>query len=165
MTTVHAVCRCGAGAVVVLVVVVLAWWIRYGRDVGRRPRSDNPLMAQAEKPSVRSYARHVYLCPVRLSARPQSKFKRLRESAKDVASLQEGYFLLDHGLHSDEIRSRFDLPFSHVWLRFRRTVGVRAEFGLHRGRGPVWWAMTFAEFCLVLPWSFVYRDCVTSRCF
>lgn len=133
MTTVHAVCRCCAGAVVVLVVVVLAWWIRYGRDVGRRPRSDNPLMAQAEKPSVRSYARHVYLCPVRLSARPQSKFKRLRESAKDVARL------LDHTRASPKIRSRFDLPFSHVWLRFRRTVGVRAEFGLHRGRGPVWW--------------------------
>jgi len=54
MTTVHAVCRCGAGAVVVLVVVVLAWWIRDhdGRDVSRAVSPTRYL--ESLKPSVRS---------------------------------------------------------------------------------------------------------------
>jgi hypothetical protein len=126
-------------------------------------RSDNPLMAQAEKPSVRSYARHVYLCPVRLSARPQSKFKRLRESAKDVLRLLQK-------LHADHGSFRRFVPDSICRFRTCGCVSVgRSECGQSSvciGDVARFGGNDVPEFCLVLPWSLLALEfCVPGLCY
>ena len=157
-----------AGVVLVLWWCWLWWSLLGGYNMVAMLVADRDLTTRSWlKPRSRPYAPTLDTCTCVLSGclHVQSNFKRFGEGtsgpAKDVAPRR------CHGCRrfiQDSFPIRFAVFARVVAFPSDGRSADRVRFASGTWPGLVG-NMTFRSFAYSFPWSFVYRDCVTSRCF